>query len=222
MSSSIRDIIRLIEDAQAGAAVEGVDLDALRAQGFDVDHVLYHGSNEVFDSFDRGKARTADDIYTTPDPDTAAAYGDIVYICYGRQDPQADWIDDYKLVAKLAETFAEEHYDDIESDEDLQALKAEIFQELLASDPDAFEFDAEDDPRFKAMKHQIAVTYVANKISSGDTYEISSRFQDALMQECWAMGYRTVRFADPSPNGGGESIAVVFQNADDIVIVGRL
>lgn len=220
MPLSIRDYIRIVEDAQT--EVQAPDLDALREQGFNVDEALYHGTNENFVAFDRSRARTANDIYTTPDPDTARAYGDNVYVCYGRQEPQADWIHDDALTVKLAETFAEDHYGDIESDEDLQALKDQIFQELLATDPDAFEYDAEDDPRYKELQHQIAVRYVHDKIISGDTYGISSRFQDGLMQECWALGFRSVRFADPSPHGGGESVAVVFQNGEDVLIVGRL
>jgi hypothetical protein len=66
-------------------------LQALRdSNGFDTNEILYHGTNHEFTEFDRQKARTAAHIYTSPDLETARAYGDIVYAVYGRQEPQAD------------------------------------------------------------------------------------------------------------------------------------
>lgn len=57
--------------------------------GFDTHEILYHGTNEEFDQFDRSKSRTAAHIYTSPDKETAEQYGDHVYAVYGRQQPQA-------------------------------------------------------------------------------------------------------------------------------------
>lgn len=57
---------------------------------YDLNEVLYHGTNVDFEKFDRSKVRTASHLYTSPDLETSQAYGDIVYAVYGRQQPQAD------------------------------------------------------------------------------------------------------------------------------------
>lgn len=219
----MRAFIDLIETAlREDEALAGVDsrmLAKLRGDGFDVTQALYHGSDAIFDALDPRFSRTADYLYTTPDPETAGAYGQHLYLCVGRQDPQADLIDDYPLVGKLAETFAEQHYDAVESDEDLEALVAEIV-ERHADDPDFVEWEAKDDPAYLALRHRKAVEWVSGMIQGGETYGIGGRFQDALMAECFGTGFKSVRFTDPSKTG--ESISVVFEHAGDVVVLKRL
>ena len=77
-----------------------------QSDGFTTSEILYHGTNEEFDAFDRMKAKTARHIYTTPDIETAKQYGRHVYVVYGRQSPQANLTAencDYELLKKLYE-----------------------------------------------------------------------------------------------------------------------
>jgi hypothetical protein len=195
--------------------------DGLVQQGFDVTEILYHGSSTRFSTFDMKKARTAKHIYTSPSRETAATYGDHVYECFGRQYPQADLIDDNEgLIRRLAETFFDRFEDAVEPDEGLQALKARIFQEILAHDPDAAEWDAEDDPRYKTLRRKLAIEYTADILQNGRVYESADGkgyFQDEIIDECLWLGYKSVRLFDY--NSEGDWVSVVFGNPEDVVIV---
>lgn len=80
----------------------------LEASGFDKENVLYHGSNEQFDALDRAYSRTADYIYTTPDPVTASGYGKYVYKIAPRIKKMADLIDDHSTITRVAKELAPE------------------------------------------------------------------------------------------------------------------
>lgn len=216
---SILELTRSPLREDAFQSVDSRLLAKLRGEGFDVSQPLYHGSDKIFDALDPRFSRTANYLYTAPDPETAGAYGEHLYLCVGRQDPQADLIDDYPLVGKLAETFAEQYYDAVESDDDLEALVAEIIARH-ADDLDFDEWEAKDDPAYLSLRHQKAVEWVSGMIQGGETYGISGRFQDALMAECFATGFKSVRFTDPSKTG--ESLSVVFEHAADVVVLRRL
>jgi hypothetical protein len=49
---------------------------------------------------------------------------------------------------------------------------------------------------------------------------MSGSFQNAVMNECFGMGFRSVRLYDMNPEG--EPVSVVFKVASDITIIGRL
>lgn len=210
---------KLLEDKQ----LEQNKLKELQQQGFDVNEPLYHGSNASFTEFNRGFNRTANDFYFSPDIETARGYGKHVYMCYGRQHPQADLINDYKLIGELAEDFAEHRYDAVEQDEELESLKNEIIQELRSKstdEDDIFDWEAEDDPRYVQLKHQLAKKDMADLIMSGNLYGTRGSLQDHVMSHCFGSGYRSVRFTDPSHFG--ESISVVFNNPSDVVIFKKI
>lgn len=229
------------------AVLNGIDpdlLDELRSKGFDLDHLLFHGSDRIFDQFDISKVETADHIYTSPDPDTAGFYGKHLYLVAGRQDPQADLIDDWELITKIADTFADDFHDAVETDEDLAELADSLQDEvqtdhvakIKADDPtvddaelerlvDEFvDFDLEDaiknHLKYKKALHAVAKRYVADLITSGELYDIDSRWQNTIMHECFGTGYNSVRFVDPSSTG--DPISVVFDDPDNLQILKRI
>lgn len=201
------------------------DLLALVNRGFDASP-LYHGSKAEFSVFDPNMARTAKHIYTSPDVNTASAYGDNVYECIAIQKPQANLIDDYKLIAELAETFVDYFIDSVEMDRDLFALAQSIKDELQAADPELEYEDARDaaleDPRYKALEHKKAVEFAADLITSSRIYDFDyrGRVQDEIMDECFGRGYKSVRFYDHSSHG--ESISVVFADPKNLVILKKV
>lgn len=212
------------------AALPPERLAHLASEGFDVKEVLYHGTNQKFAEFDRSYLRTAAHFYTTPDPRTAAYYGENVYACFGKQDPQADLLgDDPESAALLREVcneFAGEFHDSVQPA--VAELKQDIAQRLHAArhgedytEMDA-EWDAEDSAEYQAALDHEARQYVWELITSatGDLYGFNGKFQDRMVNYCLRKGYRSVRFYDH--NTQGEPVSVVFGGASDIVIVGQM
>jgi hypothetical protein len=224
--NDIRRLMNLIEDAVASVSpfaaygIDGATLSALEAQGFDISEPLYHGTSAEFEQFDRSMSRSAADIYTAPDINTASAYGPNIYLCVGRQDPQADLADDHHSINHVLDTFAEEYEDSVEDDESLTELKANIIEQGYANDPDYDDWDAEDDPRYKALKRKLAREYVYDMIRGGEIYGAQGSFQDRIAYELLGSGYKSIRFLDPSQTG--ESISVVFGSPEDVKILKKI
>ena len=194
-----------------------------------VDEILYHGTREEFDAFDLSKARTAQHIYTSPDFDTAAYYGPIVYECRA-MGPQADITADegWKLNARLAEVFADRFYDAIESDETLMDAKHAAAQRILdaSSDPDMTLDEAmwyvDEDAEFIRVREQVARQYALHLFTEGKVYEydMNGRLQDDILGEVFSWGYHSIRFTDSNPDGAW--ISVVIDDPAHIQIIRRV
>lgn len=205
-----------------------------------IEEVLYHGTQVEFDAFDHTKTRTAKHLYTSPDIHTALFYGDIIYECRVR-GPQADITSeahangDSTILDEIAEEYADRFKDQIAhglpewSDHHAAffAVKAKVIERLKAqnTDPDYddrdAEWDAEEDPEYKEALHAACVEEAIDVIVGGKTYEREGRhFQDAILDEVFAKGYRSVRFTDPSSEGA--PISVVAYDASDIKIIRRV
>lgn len=177
-----RELEKLISQERRTAKLQ-----ALRdSNGFDTNEILYHGTNVEFTEFDRQKARTAAHIYTSPDLETARAYGHIVYAVYGRQEPQAD------LTIENSENPA------------FWTLCRRIHRR----------------GRFKSS-YDLSLNEFVEKITDGELYETSGQFQDAVVDVCFDMKFKSVRITDKKP-GGGYSDSVIFGNGNDIQIIERV
>ena len=238
----MRDWITLVEQASDDDLYIGFDLSTVPADklaelstaGYDTDEVLYHGTRYEFDEFDRKELRTANHFYTAPDPRTAAYYGDTIYACFGKQDPQADLTDDsreaHKLLKQIATALASDYEGHVEdSDEDLEAVRRNIVERLFAEhedDEDYDQWDAENDAKrteeYRHALHNAATNYLIEIMTSAgsELYGLNGSLQNSVMSECFGMGYKSVRIYDP--NSQGDPISVIFQHATDITIIGRL
>jgi hypothetical protein len=186
-----------------------------------VPEILYHGSLAEFTEFDRSNAVTAQHIYTSPDIETAKGYGPIIYKCRVR-GPQADLTDDgdYRLIARLVDEFADRFVDHVDSDEDLAALKAEIVSR--SNDPDYAEWEAEEEPEYKAALLAKAKQYALDFFMDGKIYDydFKGRFQDEVLGAVFDWGYSSLRFIDYSLRGA--HLSVVANLSSDIEIIGRV
>ena len=238
----MRDWITLVEQASDDDLYTGFDLSTvpadklaeLNAAGYATDEVLYHGTRYEFDEFDRKELRTANHFYTAPDPRTAAYYGDTIYACFGKQDPQADLTDDsreaHKLLKQIAAALASDYEGHVEdSDEDLEAIRQNIVERLFAEhedDEDYDQWDAENDAKqteeYKIALHNAARNYLIEIMTSAgsELYGLNGSLQNSVMSECFGMGYKSVRIYDT--NSQGDPISVIFEHATDITIIGRL
>lgn len=206
-----------------------------------IEEVLYHGSQTEFDQFDLAKNRTARDIYTSPDINTAGYYGSIIYECRVR-GPQIDitgtdttepegWDILRKVAAEYTENYEEElkhgqpewgeRYQQVHDarQEAIARMKATNIHDEDYDDLQA-EWDSEDDATFKEVLRAAAVEEVLEAIVNGNLYETSSRRQDDVLSEIFAMGYASIRFTDP--NSEGQSLSVVVKSPDDIRILRRV
>ena len=240
----MRDWITLVEQASDDDLYNGFDLSSvpadklaeLTAAGYDTSEVLYHGTRYEFDEFDRKELRTANHFYTAPDPRTAGYYGDTIYACFGKQDPQADLTDDsreaHQLLKKIAMELASDYEGHVEdSDEDLQTLVRAMVERLLdehedEDDEDYDQWDAENDAKqteeYRLALRKTATNYLIEIMTSAgsELYGLNGSLQNNIMSECFGMGYKSVRIYDT--NSEGDPISVIFQHATDIAIIGRL
>lgn len=238
----MRDWITLVEQASDEDYYNGFDLATmpadklaeLTAAGYDTDEVLYHGTRYEFDEFDRKELRTANHFYTAPDPRTAGYYGNTIYACVGKQQPQADLTDDsreaYQLLKKIAMELASDYEDHVEDqDDDLEALLGDMMERLLAEhedDEDYDQWDAKNDAKqteaYKVALRKAAANYLIEIMTSAgsELYGLNGSLQNSIMSECFGMGYKSVRIYDT--NSEGDPISVIFQHATDIAIIGRL
>lgn len=236
----IKDIInRLFEDDKSIEEIDPLefdptnflteeDLNELSSSGYNTELILFHGSNYQFTEFDRAKTRTAEHIYSTPDFDTASDYGRHLYACFGKTHPIADLIDNHETIKQVAIEY--NAFNDNTSDikhmyrDEYEELVSTIMQELMDADPELeeyeAEFTAEDDERVQQWAEQKALDNTMSEIESGNLYEVNSRMQDDIMDNCFSLGYKCVRFYDPSYSGENESY--VFENAGDLFIIKRL
>jgi|LakMenEpi03Aug12_release.lakeMendotaPanAssembly.Ray.scaffolds.fasta_scaffold462871_2 hypothetical protein len=211
-------------------------IEKLKIRGFNTDVVLYHGSPEVFTRFDKRKARTAEHIYTSPDYETAGAYGQHLYACVGRTRPLADLIDNWDVIGKVAEELTDyfiREIDYIYTDE-IKQYKSELMrelqkqQELFPENPGEIndydlEYEVDDSPKMEEFRKKLAKKYAIEKLQSGKLYEVSSQLQDHVMNICFGMGYNCVRFVDPAVNfSGGESESWVFDDGSDLLIIKKI
>lgn len=197
----------------------------LASQGFDTETILFHGSKSKFEEFNKKFNRSAEHIYLSTDYETAGAYGQYLYACFGKIHPVADLINNYKIIKQVA-TIYNQYYiseQDIkhEFSEEYAELVNSIMQELQEENPDMDEYDlesqAKDDPRIEKWVEQTGIQSVVTQIENGTMYDVSSRMQDAILGECFSMGYKCVIFHDPSSSG--EGISYVFNDSTDIFII---
>lgn len=204
--------------------------------GYDTDNILYHGSKQRFNKFDRSFAKTADHIYTTPDPTTASNYGGIVYEVAPKIKKLADLIDDYQTINFVADQIKDNFVGDIrhtfknkndmekiiKSSEYHQSVKA-IASQIVHGFETVDDFEYEDayesltDKLYDILAKQEAVEF----LQSGKTYDYDyrGRMQDEIMEICYQHGYNVVRFIDPSSMGESESY--VFDDPNDLYIIGE-
>lgn len=229
----IRDIITLLESYEHHGkqfidfGISDDILNNLSTQGFDITEPLFHGSTVEFNKFDRKFNRTASDIYTSPSYDTAKGYGDNVYLVTGKQNKQADLLDDWQLLSKLADVFADQFENSVETDEELTRFRESLMQELIDnSDDDNYDkfeakIDAEDSEEYKQALRNCAKQYALEVLQSSTIYNDYGRnMQDNILSECFDMGYTSVRFYDGSSSG--EPISVVFHNPEDLIILKKV
>lgn len=230
--------LTLIEDKDF--SINDIDpeiIKKLQDSGFNTSVILFHGSNEVFTKFNKKFSRTAEHIYTSPDYETAGAYGEHLYACVGRTNPLADLVDDYNTINKVAEELVDYFIKDIKYiyPEEIKKFKSDLLQklkkqqELFPEDPseddDDLLYDIDDHPSYEEFEKKLAKQYAANMIQSGEIYssEGNSRFQDYIMNLCFGMGYNCVRFIDPVPIvSGGEPDSWVFDDGSDLYILKQL
>jgi hypothetical protein len=205
-------------------------------RGYDVSEILYHGTDTEFQEFSRLMLRTADDFYTTPDVRSASFYGKIIYMCIGKQHPQADLLNDSfeskKLLHKIAEELYSDYTDHVEhNDEELKEIKKQIIEDLLNQNSDNENYDnwdadndSEKDQRYIARLKSATIEYLIEVITSADErlygYVAGGNIQAKVMKECFGMGYRSVRIYDANPKG--HPVSVVFKNEHDIFILGKV
>jgi hypothetical protein len=213
-------------------------IEEAKALGFDVDHILYHGTNEVFDKFNRSFSRTAKHIYTTPDPMTASNYGRIVYEVAPKKGFKiADLIDDHKAINFVADEISDHLYNDVKyqyrnindfnkilhSDEFDKQTKMFAQQLIngLSNDSEEFEYSDEYDDLLEQLHKLIAKKEAIELIQSGKIYDYDykGRLQDEIMDICYHAGYDCVRFIDPS--SAGESESYVFEDGHSLYIIGQ-
>jgi hypothetical protein len=231
------DKLKLLEDIEFN--LDDLDpevIEKLKNSGFNTDVVLYHGSSAIFTSFDKRKARTAEHIYTSPDYETAGAYGKHLYACVGRTRPLADLIDDWDVIGKVAEELIDyfirdiDHLypEEIKQQKNLLMKELQRQKELFPDDPgeidiDDLEYEVEDHPKMDELRKKLAKNYAIEQLHSGKLYETDSRLQDSIMNICFGMGYKCVRFIDPAVSfSGGEPESWVFEDGSDLYIVKRI
>ncbi len=193
---------KLIETAGASPTISDERKDELAAQGFNVRLPLYHGTDEEFETFDASKLRTAKHFYLTPDPRTAAFYGENIYVCFGRTAPLADLtggesIESHRLLKRLADTFADEFED--EATDHLEDEGQRVTKKAV---------------RQKARELFLDI------VTGGDFRLYSSGLQDSIMLECFSWKFNCIRVFDD--NSKGAPISYVFDKAENIAIVGVL
>lgn len=204
--------------------------------GYDTDHILYHGSKQRFNKFDRTFSKTAEHIYTTPDPMTASNYGGIVYEVAPKIKKLADLIDDYDAINFVADEIKDNFVNDIrhtfkhkndmekliKSPEYHQSVK-EIASQIIHGFDSVDDFEYEDAYEELTDKlHDILAKQEATEfLQSGKTYDYDykGKMQDEIMEVCFRNGYNVVRFIDPSTMGESESY--VFDDPSDLYIIGE-
>lgn len=223
----------------------------LIAEGFDVTPgmELYHGTNEEFEKFDRSFSRSASHIYTAPDPITSSGYGRNVYLVAGKTQPQADLTEDYQLLARMAEEIHERFVDQARQDERVTAVRDEaakkIASQLAAKDNenpndrnvldwyldevmlgDDLDSDYESYPeyqQYEKLVKDVAVEDAANFLQGGKVYDYDFKgaFQDEIMNTLFSWGYKSVVFHDMATSAGGDSISVVFDDPNNLIVLGK-
>ena len=195
-----------------------------------IDEPLYHGTEAEFDAFDLAKNRTAKHIYTSPDLVTASTYGPIVYECRA-MGPQADIsieTADYRLLSKLAETFADRFYDAIQDTDEMVAAKEEAIERLVAAstDPDydhsEAEWDVDEEPEFLRVREQHARAFAMELFTEGKVYDydMKGRLQDDILDEVFSWGYHSICFTDS--NSEGAWLSVVIDEPAHVKIISRV
>lgn len=204
--------------------------------GYDPEHILYHGSKQRFSKFDRTFSKTAEHIYTTPDPATASNYGAIVYEVAPKIKKLADLIDDYAVINFVAEEIKDnfvrdlqytfKHKDDMErliKSPDYHQSAKEIANQIIHGFDTVDDFEYEDayEELTDKLHNIIAKQEAVQFLQSGKTYDYDykGKMQDEIMEICFRNGYNVVRFIDPSTMGESESY--VFDDPKDLYIIGE-
>jgi hypothetical protein len=223
----------------------------LTAESFDVTPgmELYHGTNEEFDKFDRSFSRSASHIYTSPDPITSSGYGRNVYLVAGKTQPQADLTEDYELLGKIAKEIHETFLDNSKYEDEVKALREktanQIATELALKDnqnpkgegildwylddvlwSDDLNSDYEKHPayqQYEKLLKDTAINKAAEFLQSGKVYDydFKGHFQDEIMDMLYEWGYKSVVFYDMATSAGGESVSVVFNDPDNLIVLGK-
>lgn len=236
-ATHIRNILNILSEQESHDPrdfdptdwLDDKQINRLLASGFNVDLVLFHGSDTEFKEFSLSKSRSAEHIYTSPDYETAGAYGEHLYACFGKTNPLADLIDNYETISKVAKEYSytvERDMQYIYTDE-YDALIDEIAEEMMLADPELDEDDAkseaEDDPRVEEWVERKAVEYTSEQIETGELYQTDSRMQDAIMNACYGLGFNCVRFRDSAPTAsGGEDESYVLGDSSNLFIIKQL
>ena len=239
------DILRLLENS-----IDEITLGKLKSSGYDVDDLLYHGTNAEFDKFDRSFSRTASHIYTTPDPNTASNYGKNVYKVAPRIKKMADLIEDYELLNRLSIELAEQFardlrytyktHDAIYSDKGLLervpilvSKKEEVdkrfadIKEMIFRDSEVGEEDLADELRYSDEYDEL-MDELRLLIARADVYELlrSSKVYEydngKLRDEVMDIcyGWGYNCVRFYDYSLFGESESIVFEDAEDLVILG--
>lgn len=159
--------------------------------GYNLDLILYHGSNNKFTQFERRHRKTAEHLYSSPDSDTAGSYGKYLYACVGKTEPCADLIDGWDTIRKVAAEIADYYVREIEHlyPDEIESYKEKLKVEISAKNPEIDDYDLEDmiddDPRLEQYHQQLAMQYAVDEIQSGKLYETDSGMQDRIMNVCF-------------------------------------
>lgn len=233
------EILKLLNEE-----ISQTNLDTAHKAGYNINDVLYHGTDQVFNKFDRKFSKSARHIYTTPDPLTASNYGKFVYIVAPKIKKLADLIDDYDLIQKIAIEFNDAKYDDLKfsyktpddilNDHTLHLSNADknkidnlidqynkVRDEFVDQGNDEYEFSYEDihDELMEKMVRILAVNEMCELLQSSKIYDYDmGRLQDNIMDWCYSEGYNVVRMFDYSSHG--ENISYVFDDPNDLFIIG--
>lgn len=220
---------------------------AAKSKGYDVDDVLYHGTNRSFNKFDRKFAKTASHIYTSHDPMTASNYGSNVYIVAPKIGKLADLTEDYDLLNKIAaeikDDFSDVRYeyktfDSMISDSELPSTIHTIAKEAkdfaanwisnyakengvdLEDAEHEFDFSDEKEQMLDSLHDKIAYLKALAILHSHKIYEYDNgKLQDRVMDICFGMGYDCVCFYDYS--SAGEPVSYVFDDPEKLYILGK-
>lgn len=194
---------------------------------------LYHGTDAEFEKYDKRFLKTADHIYTTPDPNTASNYGKNVYVVRADLGRVADLIDDYAVIGKVAKEVAYKFEDSVKYLDSLEDVQDHL--RYLDLDDDRIEeyldkfkalVDQEEDfddikytDEYDDLVEEIATLEATQFIQSGKMYDFDSsgRFQGEVIDTALAMDYDCVIIHDHSSYG--ESVSYVFDDPNRLQFV---
>jgi hypothetical protein len=190
----MKNWMQIVERAQSD------DLSELKAQGYDINELLYHGSTRDLEDLQTGHGRTAH-IYTSPDPRTASYYGGHIHVLVARHGEQADLTHPNHLTRQLAE----EHHDFFIDCHEVEERIAEMEKNGPLSDSERI---------------NVATEYTETMLLSGLMWERptgSQTLQDRILDEVFKLGYTSARINDVSLTGS--PLSVVFPDGSNLKVI---